>query len=122
MATITLGTVASTTLIGVSFAPAWNTMPAGVGPERALYGTPVLAQLPADMATVDGAILDDLNPARSLPPGFGATVGLTRGLLYVPNRGVLQIRPGDYVAYDAATGWPILVSGRAANGAGWAHS
>jgi hypothetical protein len=33
-------------------------------------------------------------------------------LLYVPNRGVLQILPGDAVGVDAS-GWPILVSSEA---------
>jgi hypothetical protein len=33
-------------------------------------------------------------------------------LLYVPNRGVLRIHPGDAVGVDAS-GWPILVSAEA---------
>ena len=40
------------------------------------------------------------------------------GTLYVPNRGRLWVKPGDYVAFDATTGWPILISADcAANGA-----
>lgn len=41
-------------------------------------------------------------------------------LLYVPNRGVLKIHPGDAVAVDAS-GWPILVSNEALayNGSSW---
>jgi len=39
------------------------------------------------------------------------------GQLYVPGRGVLRVRPGDYVATDAS-GWPILVSGNAVAYAG----
>lgn len=34
------------------------------------------------------------------------------GLLYVPNRGVLKLLPGDAIAVDA-TGWPVLVSAQA---------
>lgn len=43
-----------------------------------------------------------------------------QGLLYVPNRGVLTILPGDYVAVDAS-GWPILVSKEAVayTGSSW---
>lgn len=45
------------------------------------------------------------------------------GLLYVPNRGVLQVLPGDYVAVDS-DGWPILVSASSIGfgGTNWAHS
>jgi hypothetical protein len=45
------------------------------------------------------------------------------GLLYVPNRGVLQVLPGDYVAVDS-DGWPILVSASSIGYASteWAHS
>jgi hypothetical protein len=37
--------------------------------------------------------------------------------LYVPNRGILKVLPGDIVAIDN-TGWPILVSGAAIGYAG----
>lgn len=40
-----------------------------------------------------------------------------QGLLYVPRRGMLQVLPGDVVAYDP-NGWPILISGWSLNGAG----
>ena len=41
----------------------------------------------------------------------------TSGILIIPNRGWLQCKPGDFVAYDTNTGWPILISGDcAANG------
>ena len=103
------------TLTGLQFQPAW-----AASPPPSLLGTPVAAV--ADIATVDNAILDDFNPARSIPPNYGPSVGLARGLLYVPNRGVLIIRPGDYIAFDPATGFPILISGRAAAGAGWTHT
>lgn len=32
------------------------------------------------------------------------------GLLYVPNRGVLKLFDGDVIAFDPATGFPIVVS------------
>ena len=59
----------------------------------------------ADVALIAAGIKDDLNPASPLVPG-----GFTKnGMLYVPNRGVLKLRPGDWVAIDD-TGWPVLVS------------
>lgn len=65
----------------------------------------------ADVATISQAILDDqlgLNagvPARMWPGAFSK-----QGLLYVPNRGVLKVLPGDYVMVDPSSGWPVLVS------------
>jgi hypothetical protein len=106
-------------LTGMAFQPAFNAAQLTLAMGTPVTGGPFTQ---ADLAQIDAAILDDLNPARTLPPNFGATAGLTRGLLFVPNRGYLQIRPGDYVAYDAATGWPVLISGRAAAGAGWTHT
>lgn len=44
------------------------------------------------------------------PPPMGVELGSQQ--LVVPNRGILKILPGDYVAIDN-TGWPILVSGNA---------
>lgn len=42
----------------------------------------------------------------------------SQGMLYVPNRGYLTVKPGDYVCFDPVTGWPILISADcAANGA-----
>jgi len=109
------------TLSGMAFQPAWS----ATVPPYVVMGSPVVGApfTVADAATIEAAILDDINPARTSPPNFGGIAGLTRdGRLFVPNRGFLQIRPGDYVAYDAATGWPILISGRAAAGAGWTHT
>jgi hypothetical protein len=86
----------------------------------------------AQLAALNVAIKND-------PPGYGAwpavgTTGLVtgtgtnrptpnqayvkQGLLIIPNRGHLQLKPGDFVAVDPTTGWPIVVSGDcAANGA-----
>jgi hypothetical protein len=38
--------------------------------------------------------------------------------LTVPGRGILSIQPGDVIAVDPTTGWPILVSGAAISAAG----
>ena len=100
MATITLGTNAQTTLTAVKF-------------EKSLSA--------ADMAAIAALILNDgtqqggrANAAPSAKPiypgGFSST-----GLLFIPNRGVLQALPGDYIGVDA-NGWPVLVSANAIAG------
>ncbi len=75
----------------------------------------------ADLAAMRALILDDLLGAfgRVMPEGFSRN-----GLLIVPNRGVLKVLPGDWVACDPNSGWPILVSGNVIGRGGtpWAHS
>lgn len=44
------------------------------------------------------------------------------GTLYVPDRGYLKCLPGDYVAFDATTGWPILVSADCAANGAYSHT
>ncbi len=49
----------------------------------------------------------------------GAMYLTPEGILTIPGgRGSLRVLPGDYVAVDLATGWPILVSGQAVAYAG----
>jgi hypothetical protein len=61
-----------------------------------------------DFATMQQNIKDDLINSAPNHPIYGDS--FTRmGQLFVPNRGILQIRPGDVIAYDSA-GWPILIS------------
>ena len=62
-------------------------------------------------------ILDDKNPRHPIVPGAFNKAGL----LFVPNRGVLRVLPGDYIGVDA-NGWPILVSANSIAGSGWTHS
>lgn len=74
----------------------------------------------ADFATIINGIKDDNVNGFPIYPG-----ALSRqGLLYVPNRGVLQCQPGDYIGIDTVTGWPILISADAINAGAtkWAHS
>jgi hypothetical protein len=97
MATITAGTAATTTLVGVQF-------------QKSLSA--------ADVAAIANSILDpDVNGSPIYPGAFSL-----QGLLYIPNRGVLHVKRGDYVVYDPATGWPILLSSQAAAGASWVHT
>lgn len=98
MALGTMGTTATASLTARVFA---NAMPA------------------ADIAGIANLIKDDLNNLHPIWPGAWAQTGL----LYVPNRGILRMLPGDFVGVDAATGWPILVSARAAaSNPQWVHS
>lgn len=92
----TLGTAATNTLVAMPFGTDQNV---------------------ADIAQIAANILDDQTNGNPIVPGAWANTGL----LYIPNRGWLKVLPGDWVAYGA-TGWPILVSKRAAAGAAWVHS
>jgi hypothetical protein len=95
-----------------------------------------------DTITADLATLN--TDLRADAPGFNAmvvpaTTGLAaglgtnrprinqayvkKGLLIIPNRGTLKLKDGDVVAWDATTGWPIVISGDAASvGSIWVHS
>ncbi len=99
MATKTIGTSATDSLTyGLKFLPG--------------YGSGMSA---ADIATIALNIKDDLNVAHPIyPQAFSA-----EGLLYVPNRGILKMLPGDYVAVDPTTGWPVLISKYAAASGPW---
>lgn len=97
MALGTLGTNATTSLQSIN---AW---------------TPAVSS--ANVGTFAKLILDDKNVAHPIWPGAFDKAGL----LYVPNRGVLKVLPGDYVGVDA-NGWPILVSAHSIAASGWTHS
>jgi hypothetical protein len=92
-----LGTAATTTLTALP----WNAMVS--------Y---------ADVATINNGIKDDDIVTRPR-----ARSAFTRGgQLWIPNRGYLILQPGDYIAFDTQTGWPILLSNLAAAGASWVHT
>jgi hypothetical protein len=102
MATRTFGTTTTTVLTAVAF-------------NKQL--------LDADVATIQQGIKDDRIAAAGSHPIYAGDAFSKQGLLYIPNRGVLQVLDGDYVCIDN-NGWPILVS---ANSIGygstnWAHS
>jgi hypothetical protein len=71
----------------------------------------------ADVAAIANAVKDDVNNLHPISPGAWSQ----SGTLYVPNRGVLKVLPGDCVAVDATTGWPILISARAIASGPWTH-
>jgi hypothetical protein len=101
MALITLGTNGTTTLNAL----AWN-------PQAAA----------ADIASIVNNIKSQPNTGtfQRISPGAFAQ----NGRLHFPGRlgSFINLRPGDYIAYDGA-GWPIVVSAFSiANGGGWTHS
>jgi len=75
--------------------------------------------IPADVATYNLGIKDDQINGNPL---FNGPAYVLSGMLFIPNRGFIRALPGDYVAFDPATGWPILLSARAAAGASWVHN
>lgn len=88
MATLTMGTNATTTLTALQF-PSFS-------------ATSFSA---ADVASIVALIFNDQIPSLQQAGAWS-----NMGLLYVPNRGVLKTLPGDWVAVSPNDGWPILVS------------
>lgn len=91
----------------------------------------------ADVASLITGIKGD-PPGWRGPEAEAATTGLVtgqgtvrpninqayvqQGMLIIPNRGMIQCRPGDFVCFDSTTGWPILISGDAAANGPYTHS
>jgi len=64
---------------------------------------------PSSVALLKAGILNDLSiggKVGSIVPGAYDS----NGLLTIPNRGTLQLFPGDVIAFDTVSGWPIVVS------------
>lgn len=99
MATKTLGTSLTTSLTALSY--------------LAGYGSGMAA---ADQAAIQNAIKDDLSNGHPIIGG-----GFQGGSLIIPNRGILQVLPGDWVGVDSQ-GWPILVSKNSIANAAWTHT
>ena len=47
---------------------------------------------------------------------------IKQGVLCIPGRGMLQLKPGDFIAFDATCGWPIVVSGDCAANGPYTHT
>lgn len=96
MALVTVGTDATTTLTGL----VW---PGSI----------------ADVAALSLLIKDDLTTGNPVAQISGVGGLNYEGILSVPNRGALKIYPGDVIAVDPVTGFPILISARAAANTNW---
>ncbi len=101
MALLSLGSNATTTLSALQFLAGMNVA------DRAALAALILN----DGASPNGQPANAAPAAKPILPNAFTT----DGHLYVPNRGVLQVLPGDYVAVDA-NGWPILLSANAITG------
>lgn len=118
MATRTLGSNATTTLQAVPWpnvASASRMADIGTIRNLILDDAPLLWPLGnAGTAQAQNAI--QMAAAHPLVPN---SITL-EGLLFVPNRGVLKILPGDWIGVDPL-GWPVLISGRSiqSTGTGW---
>src|SRR5215469_17935688 len=111
MALRTMGTAASTSLNAIRYS----------GSPLDLLGQTSGGTQPAgalDMGTLKTSIKDDMNPLSFSPNSWIDF----NGLLVIPRRGELRVFVGDFIAFDPATGWPILISAAAAAGAQWVHS
>jgi hypothetical protein len=116
MATKTLGTAATSTLTAIQ-------VPWGLG-----------GLVPSDVAAVglfkDQPVLQ-ANSNPLLSASYGGEVRPYQGwsqqskVLFLPNGrspGGIILSPGDWVAIDPLTGWPIVISGFAAANASFVHS
>lgn len=68
-----------------------------------------VATATSSVRAINQAILDDKNPRHPVAQTSGCGGFVKEGILYVPNRGSLQLFPGDVVALDSTSGQPILV-------------
>ena len=94
MATKTLGTLATTTLTAVE-------QPSGFSSVAPISD--------ADFAAINNSIFDDeRNPQQLLNQQIINGSFSRNGLLIIPNRGVLKVKGGDWIAVDP-NGWPILI-------------
>ena len=103
MATVTLGTAATTTLTAIR----WT----GANPA-------------ADVAAINLAFKYQqfTNPTISQSVTFRPRAAIQQGMLWVPERGSLLLYPGDYIAADPNTGHFILINEATAGAASWVHS
>jgi hypothetical protein len=117
MALHTLGSFSTTSLSAFVLSSPGNTPSSPLPWLPAIAGNELTA---ADIASLMVAIKNDVINGANIAslPSWGGSYSQSN-LLSVPNRGVLRMLPGDVIAWDSQTGWPILVSGLAANNAGW---
>ena len=124
----TLGTTSTTVLTP---AMVWGAMPTSI------YGTSagmtaagfvagnmntIIAAMNAAMAYADQyqlstEIATEYSTAGA-QTGVFAPANISEGILYYPSRGWLKLYPGDVIAVDPNTGWPIVINAQTALPAG----
>jgi len=72
-----------------------------------------------DVSDINEIIKDDQNARHPVAQTGGVGGFVKEGLLYVPNRGVLTLFPGDIVAVDATSGQVILLTGYGLSAGPW---
>ena len=108
MATKTLGTTANNSLTALAATPA---------PVAIDFAVIVNSILSDGLSGNTSADVQAPNAKGTIWPGAWEM----NGLLYIPNRGVLKVFPGDWVGVDSQ-GWPVLVSANSIANAAWTHS
>jgi len=111
----TAGTVTVTAVTFVAGAPLATITPGDVVLGAGIPSTTYVVTFSGTTMVMSAAATTSLTGQYLLVLPQDNTAWFKRdGRLFVPNRGVLKIRPGDVIARDN-TGWPILVSGASAN-------
>jgi hypothetical protein len=104
MATVTLGTAATTTLTAVKWTPA-----------------AALADIAAINALFKHSAFTD--PTIQQSQTYKPNAYINNGMLIVPERNAsIRLYNGDYIAADPNTGHFILISGATAAAASWVHT
>jgi hypothetical protein len=120
MALKTLGSNANNSL--QAFLVGFNDV---IAADLAAITTALKADPPGDTASayspVTTAGLIDQTKTGTTRRG-GRAFYIKNGVLFVPNRGQLTLRNGDFVCWDTTTGWPIVVSGDAALNGPYTHT
>ena len=126
------GTLGTTTTTVLTPAMVWGAQPTSI------YGTSagmtaagfqsgnmntIIAAINAAMAVQDDYDLSTLIGTEEIigPAGTEVTrafANLQQGILYYPGRGWLKLYPGDVIAVDPNSGWPIVINAQTALPAG----
>lgn len=97
MALKTAGSATTTTLNALQYSPVWSL---------------------TDVASFNALCKDDVNTSHPVIP-FTLS---PQGVLYIPNRQPIYLRPNDWVLVDTQTGFPFVLSNRAISNGAWVHS
>jgi hypothetical protein len=85
----------------------------GIGPGTYVAAIPTSTSVTLSQAATGSSAGINVTFVPANRPGIQRSAQLL-----VPSRGILNVLPGDVVAVDPTTGWPILVSGAAISAAG----